>query len=205
MYYTPNVQDQISSPAHNAKYDPTPDNPNLPTPPRTSIADFFHTSEDPLGYGWSYNVYADAAFADYAAYRGYRLSAIDAFFYSGFSWDTFTSEINAGRPMMFIVDTSGSGSTDHAIPVIGYDDRGVEGLWYAMYTTWSEDETVIWEPFRGIQQGSPWGIASATFVRPLDAPVPEPRSVVLIVVAAMLGVAVRRSGTRRCKKSQTCK
>ena len=42
VYTESNVQDQISSPAHNAKYNPTPDIPNsiLPVPPKTSIADF---------------------------------------------------------------------------------------------------------------------------------------------------------------------
>lgn len=192
VFYTPNVQDQISSPAHNAKYDPTPDNPNLPTPPSTSIADFFHTSQDPLGYGWTYNFYADSAFTGYAAYRGYHFSAFDEYFYGDLSWNTFTSEIDAGRPVMFIVDTSGTGSTDHAIPVIGYEDRGAGGLWYGMYTTWSEDETVVWEPFRGIQPGVPWGIASATFVRPLDNPIPEPASIVLIMLAGILGISFRR-------------
>ncbi|MDY6901512.1 MAG: hypothetical protein SWZ49_26055, partial [Cyanobacteriota bacterium] len=54
VYLTSQVQDQISSPEHNAKYNPTPDNPNLPTPAFTSIADWFRTSVDPLNYGWSY-------------------------------------------------------------------------------------------------------------------------------------------------------
>ncbi len=39
LYLTANVQDQISSPAHNAKYDPDPDVSSLPVPPKTSIAD----------------------------------------------------------------------------------------------------------------------------------------------------------------------
>jgi hypothetical protein len=41
---TENVQDQISSPQHNAKYDSTPDDLTLPVPPPTSLADFMHTS-----------------------------------------------------------------------------------------------------------------------------------------------------------------
>lgn len=47
----------------------------------------------------------------------------------------------------------GADRQDHAIPVIGYDDRGADGLWYGMHTTWSEDETVVWEPFRGSNKG----------------------------------------------------
>jgi hypothetical protein len=197
VYDTSNVQNQISSPAHNAKYDPTPDDPTLPIPPQTSIADFFHTSVDPLGFGWSYESYAPTAFTGYAAYRGYHFASYDQYFYSGFSWGTLTMQINAGLPMMFLVDTSGSGTTDHFVPVVGYDDRGAGGLWYGIYTTWSEAETVEWEPFRGIAPGNAWGIAYATFVTPLDAPVPEPTSMLLVMSAAILGLAFRRHLAQR--------
>jgi hypothetical protein len=188
VFLTAKVQDQISSPAHNAKYNLTPGDPNLPASPETSVADFFNTSN-----GWSYQNYADAAFTGYAASRGYQVASSYDYFYSGFSWNRFTDEINAGRPMMFLVDITGSGSSDHFVPVVGYDDRGAEGLWYGMYTTWSESETVVWEPFRGIQSGNPWGIAYGTFVTPLDSAVPEPTTFVLaMTVVGLVGIAYRR-------------
>lgn len=167
---TVNVQDQISSPAHNAKYDPTPDAAG-PVPPMTSIADYFGTSVDPLPYGASYVAMADDAFTGYANYRSYTFNSWNVTYSSGdFSWATFTSEIDAGRPMLFSVDSSGNGTTDHGVPVFGYEDRGTDGLWYALYDTWSEDETPRWEKFQGLSDAYSWGIGYATFVRPADCP-----------------------------------
>jgi len=67
---TSNVKNQISSPTHNAKYDPTPDNPSLPVPEKNSIASWFDTSVGSLQYGWSYLSRSDDAFEGYADYRG---------------------------------------------------------------------------------------------------------------------------------------
>ncbi|MDJ0619416.1 MAG: C39 family peptidase [Calothrix sp. MO_192.B10] len=179
VYLTPQVQDQISSPEHNAKYNPTPDNPNLPTPTFTSIADWFRTSVDPLNFGWSYLSFADDAFKGYANFRGYDFDAQNKRFSnqsseSLFNWDDLVSEIDSNRPLMFLVDTDGNGGTDHFVPVMGYDDRGAEGRFYGLYTTWSEDETIVWKPFQDL--GNSWGVGYATFVRPLGSPqsVPEP-------------------------------
>lgn len=72
VFLTQNVQDEISSPQHNAKYHPTPDALG-PVPAFTSIADWFRTSVDPLGFGSSYLIpYARDAFIGYASYRGYH-------------------------------------------------------------------------------------------------------------------------------------
>ena len=196
VFLTANVQDQISSPAHNAKYDWYPDSSGLPDPSDTSIADFFHTSEGGLDYGWSFQSYAASTFIDYAAYRGYQFSSFYEYYYDGFSWDQFTGEINAGRPMMFLVDTEGSGNTDHFVPVIGYDDRGTDGLWYGLYTTFEEAETVVWEPFRGMESGNTWGIGYATFVRPESAPdgspVPESGRALLVGFAGLFAIVCGR-------------
>ncbi len=161
--YTINVQDEISSPAHNAKYDPTPDNPSLPDPPKTSIADFFHTSENPSSYGWTFLSYIEPGMESYAALRGQPLDAwtvtVDTT-----TWHMFVDEIDAGHPSVFLVDTNGDRITDHFVPVLGYDDRGAEGLWYGAYTTWSESETVSWFPFQSMGSGRSWGIGYVTFV-----------------------------------------
>ena len=151
VFLTTNVQDQISSPEHNAKYDPTPDDPGLPDPSDTSIADWFRTSEDPLDYGWSYLSYSDDAFSRYANYRGYTLNSwYEPYGDDWFAWSDLTGEIDAGRPLMFLVDSDGDGGTDHFVPVFGYEDRIGAGQWYACYTTWSEFETVEWYQFRGM-------------------------------------------------------
>ncbi len=192
VYLTSNVQDHISSPEHNAKYDGW-DDPSLPVPPKTSIADWFMTSVDPLPDGWSYQSDAPGAFTGYGAYRGYNFSAWDkAYGPDGFTWSAFRGEINAGRPMLFLVDSSGVGETDYFVPVFGYDDRGQDGLWYVMYTTWSVEETVEWRPFQGMGDEWDWGVGYATFVQPEGPPVPEPGTWILLGSGILTALGLRR-------------
>lgn len=185
--FTGNIQDQISSPAHNAKYDPHPDDASLPTPPNTSQACWFRTSVN-QPYGWSWLSYADDCFIGYAEYRGYECTAWNETFGSQFTWADLMGEIEAGRPMMFLVDTDGNGGTDHFVPVLGYQEMG--GVqYYGCYTTWSENESVIWKQFRGM--GDAWWVGYATFVNI----VPERTSSLMM---AMAGLAVsRRSAIAR--------
>ncbi len=186
---TANVQDEISSPAHNAKYDPTPDNPALPVPEMTSIACWFGTSVDPVPYGGSYQSWACGMFEAYAASRGYDcISTQD--YYGIFGWEDLVAEIDAGRPMMFLVDFTGDGECDHFVPVFGYDDRGAAGRYYACYTTWSENEDVVWKQLRWLSSSYSWGVGVATYVQI----VPEPSSLAMLAAAAvgMLFFAKRR-------------
>lgn len=188
LYLTANVQDQISSPEHNAKYDPTPD-ADLPEPVWTSIADWFQTSVGGLDYGWSYLGYADDAFEGYADYRGYDFDSWYESLASGaFTWEDLVAEIDAGRPMMFLVDSSGSGSTDHFVPVVGYDDRGEDGLWYGLYTTWVEFENVVWKQFRPMSSDYTWGVSYGIFVQPI----PEPGTAVIVGAGAVILLRRRR-------------
>jgi hypothetical protein len=194
---TVNVQDQISSPAHNAKYDPTPDDPNLPEPPKTSIACWFETSVDPEDYGWSYQSKADDALQRYARYRGYGAATSSYEYYGAFTWSDLVGEINAGHPMMFLVDSDGNGGTDHFVPVLGYEDRGSLGQFYACYTTWTETETVEWYQFRGMSSSYPWGVACGTYFA-----IPEPSTLALLGTGCV-GLAVcvlrRRKLLARCR------
>jgi hypothetical protein len=164
---TANVQDQISSPAHNAKYDPTPDNSSLPVPAKTSIADYLGTSVDPLGYGSTYTSNIIYGMTGYASYRGYASTATQYTYLAGLislTWSKLKSEIDAGRPMVFNVDSDGNGSNDHSVPVIGY--QTVSGVnYYGCYTTWSEDETVQWFRFRGMSSSYTFGISSGESFR----------------------------------------
>jgi len=184
LYWTDNVKDQISSPEHNAKYDHE-DDANLPVPPMASIADWFGTSVDPLDYGWSYLSHADDAFIGYADYRGYEFDAWYESLGSGlFTWEELMTEIDGGRPMMFLVDSDGNGGTDHFVPVLGYDDRGDEGLWYGVYSVsiFGELENVLWKQFRPMSGDYKWGVGHGIFVHP----VPEPAALILIALGTIV-------------------
>ncbi len=202
VFLTSNVQDQISSPAHNAKYDPSPDVAILPVPPKTSIADFFRTSVN-QAYGWSWQGDAPAAFTGYSAYRGYEFSATVAY-YGGSLWSDLVREIGQNHPSMFLVDSDGNGSTDHFVPVLGYDDRSLEGLglWYGYYTTWGEGETIQWSQYHGMSIGDSWGVYASTFVDPVSSPVPEPTTVLLLGagLAVLAGCGKYRPRTDRRRK-----
>lgn len=167
---TPNVQDHISSPNHNAKYDPTPDDPDLPIPEPTGIADFMGTSVDPLEYGFTYISNLVDGFEGYANLRGYDVNSSTLTNYedntpAGSQWMTYVNEIDAGRPVQLTVDIDGDGSIEHCVTGIGYEDRGADGQWYAMYTTWSESETPIWERFQPTSVYEPWSVGYVTPVR----------------------------------------
>ncbi len=178
---TATVRDEISSPAHNAAYN-FGGHRLKKDPPDTSIADFFHTSEN-IPNGWSWVAYADDAFTGYANYRGYSDWNAWNENFNNIGWADIVNEIDNNRPMMFLVDSKGTGETNHYITVLGYEDRGEDGLWYGAYTTDHEDETVHWYRFRGMSEEYAGGIGFVTFIRagaPDAASVPEPSTLLLI-------------------------
>lgn len=184
---TANVQDQISSPAHNAKYDSNPDVATLPVPAKTSIADWFQTSVN-QPYGWSYASDAigpNGAFEGYATYRGYHCMTDSAAAGYSSGWNFLVTEIDAGRPMLFLVDSDGDRSTDHFVPVFGYEDRGSAGLWYECYTTWTETETPAWYEYRPMSSAYTWGVAYEASVQFDALSVPEPSAIALMGTAVL--------------------
>ena len=164
--YTENVKEQISSTAHKLKYDSKPDNSSLPVPPDTSLADFWHTSEGSLDYGWSYTSYMDDAYRNYASLQGYNFAS--AFFTR--EWEYLIAEIDSGFPVAAYVDSSGNGSGDHFIPIFGYDERE-DGQYYASYNTWHESESIDWCFFGPPSNDYSFGINSLAYIHPLDNPI----------------------------------
>ena len=170
---TSSVADEIASPGHidftlSGGPEPSQD---------TSIAEFFGTSEDGLAHGWSYFHKAVDAFEGYSAYRGYDDWTAQNYVYgTSFVWNDLIAEIDAGRPMMFLVDSDGNNSEDHFITVLGYDNTDTGNPLYGFYNTWTEDETINWTRFRGIDDES-WGVYGATLVTPA---VPVPSSILLL-------------------------
>ena len=150
---TSNVQDQDPQPPeHNAKYDEALDNPDLPVPPNTSIADFMGTSEGSLDYGYTSTSLIPGGLTDYIAYEGYMFDAG----YMTVIWDNLIAEINFGDPVKV-------GISGHSMIAFGYDDRGEDGLWYAAYNTYHEAETIDWYPFSNL--------INIAYLHPLEAPV----------------------------------
>lgn len=156
--------------------------------PDDCVADFMHTSQSRYGnqYGWSW--YSDVApsFTDYCNYRlpGYKATATDHTFWGDLTFASYRKEIDANRPVVFLVDSNGDGGTDHFITGIGYNSMGQ----YGYYNTW--DTNVHWSNFAGMTSGSPWGIYGATY---FNLQVPEPASIyVLICGLATAGGLLRR-------------
>jgi len=129
-----------------------------------SIADFMKTSQSvhALRYGWSSSRWIEDAFEDYIHYKAPEYSVMVRFLTmeDDLTWDLFRSEMDAGRPVLLIVDTDGDGETDHAGTAIGYDDS--EGQMYAVYDSWDTDPH--WYEFKQMGPGQQWGIYGAALV-----------------------------------------
>ena len=146
-----------------------------------SVADFMHTSRssEGLAYGWSYTNMAGPAFVDYVQSRltGVTARYQTLYYGSSLTFATLQQEIDAGRPLVLSVDSSGDGVTDHAIVGIGY--RETSGFpEYACWDTWSA--TVRWQQFRGLSPSYDWGVYGGTSLSltasasPSPSPSPDP-------------------------------
>ncbi len=140
-----------------------------------SVADFMRTSRssDGLYYGWSWSDLMIPAWRDYVSLRNpnYLPTAANYFMIGSsqppLSWTVLTNEIDAGRPMVFLVDSNGDGLADHAVTVIGY--RDIPAQQYAAWDTWYA--AVRWANFGPVEAGRPWGIAMGlSFALSCNAP-----------------------------------
>jgi hypothetical protein len=152
--------------------------------PSNCIADFMHTSwsADWNRYGWSWSDMIGTAWIHYVNLVApeYEPQYEDFFQYGKpVTWEVLKGEINANRPMVFLVDTDGNGNTDHFVTVIGYrESQGFRE--YACLDTWAPADVVRWEKFLPMSAGAPWGIYSGTrFIlnaspEPTPTPTPTP-------------------------------
>ena len=139
------------------------------------VADFMHTSwsADGLAYGWSYTSMAGPAFVAYVQSRlsGVTASYRNLYFGSSLTFTALKQEIDAGRPLVLCVDSSGDGVIDHAVVGIGY--REISGYpEYACWDTWYS--TVRWQQFRATSSSYAWGVYGATSLSLVSGPSPSP-------------------------------
>lgn len=126
------------------------------------IADFMDTSKSTRTnyYGWSWSSDIKTAWMSYVALRdsSYTPSCTEYYWSGtpGLTWSVLQTEIDANRPMVFLVDTDADGYTDHFVTVVGYRDTSGFNE-YGCLDTWAP-AGVRWETFAGLAQGNNWGI-----------------------------------------------
>ncbi len=133
--------------------------------PDDCVADYMKTSQSYHNnyYGWSWFSHVGPAMENYVNALGHSdyLVTVDNLYMHGpstLNWDSYRAEIDAGRPMVFLVDTNGDGGTDHFVTAIGYATaNGVPK--YACLNTW--DTGIHWFDFAPMAPGQPWGIYGA--------------------------------------------
>ena len=189
---TADVDAMIASPEHVADYAEPIDSKStgiLPDKSSTggahennSVADWMQTSRSSRDnyYGWSWFSNLDDGLEGYAHWQGYADANAWSQSWGAFEWSDLVGEVDAGRPMLLLVDRDGNGGSDHIVTAIGYDATTNQ---YAAHTTW--DYSVHWYDFAGIGAGQQWGIYGATFFDPGSLPgAPDTAAPTAAVVAA---------------------
>jgi hypothetical protein len=133
--------------------------------PNNCVADYMLTSQSASNnyYGWSWASDVGPAMKSYVDALGMPDCLVTQRMLrmgSTLTWDSFKAEIDAGRPMVLLVDTDGDNSTDHFVTAVGYDDGTSE---YACHDTW--DSNVHWYEFQGMGSGRHWGVWGGTTFR----------------------------------------
>ena len=136
--------------------------------PDNCVADYMKTSQSRYGnyYGWSWFSHVAPALRDYVKaleQSGYEV-AVSSLLTGpwGLNWNSFCAEIDAGRPMVLLVDSDGDGETDHFATAVGYDIAdGVRE--YACLNTW--DTRIHWFEFAPMASGQSWGVCCGVTLR----------------------------------------
>lgn len=135
--------------------------------PDHCLADWMKTSQSAYWnrYGWGWFSTVRPALIGYVRWLGrpdYAVAAEDYWmsYTPTLSWEVFRAEIDAGRPVVLLVDTGGDGWTDHFVTAVGYDEATHA---YGCLNTW--DEYVWWHKFAPLGVGQAWGIYGGTTFR----------------------------------------
>lgn len=126
------------------------------------LADYMKTSQSfyTNWYGHSWFTHVGPALRDYVRqvfgpgnYAGVttNLRALDG----SMSWDNLRAEIDAGRPLILLVDETGEGDM-RFVTAVGYGTLG-QTQRYACYNTIDAD--LHWYEFALMAPGQPWGIS----------------------------------------------
>lgn len=142
--------------------------------PNDCVADLMRTSQSYYSnyYGWSWYSDVDNAMQGYVSMVAphYTATVVNQP-WGTFTWNSFRAEIDAGRPVVLLVDTDGDGGTDHFVTAYGYRDDGGTNQ-YACRDTW--DTGIHWYNFAQMASGRPWGIYGATTFRLSGSVAPGP-------------------------------
>jgi hypothetical protein len=125
-----------------------------------SVADYMHTSWSSDGnfYGWSWSSKVATAFTSYVIQKNsqYVPQANQYYMGSTLTWSVLTNEIDHNRPMVFLVDSNGDGSTDHFVTVVAYSDTPT--LQYGCLDTWYPYDQIRWCEFKPMSSSYAWGV-----------------------------------------------
>ncbi len=133
------------------------------------LADFMGTSwsvHDML-YGWSMGSRVAPAFESYIGMRNPEYAPLaeqHLGVHMELTWELLTSEIDAGHPMVFLVDTVGDGFSDHFVTVVGYSSDPFQH--YGCLDTWDPVDEIRWCEFAPYDVGQPWGVYRGYTFRP---------------------------------------
>jgi hypothetical protein len=148
---------------------PAPIQPDLSEPPPgdehadNCVADFMKTSQSASSNYWGWSWFSDVgpSVENYVSWLGvgYTATSTNHYWWGTLNWGLLQSEINAGRPMVFLVDTDADGGTDHFVTVVGYDSPGGVQK-YGCLDTWGSPG-VDWYNFQQMGSGVSWGVYGA--------------------------------------------
>jgi hypothetical protein len=145
--------------------DPLPDLSELPEGDEHAdecLADFINTSQSVHDnyYGWGWFSHLGPGVEDYVSWldQGYTATSANHYWYTTLNWTLLQTEIDAGRPLIFSVDSNADGSADHFVTVVGYDSPGGVQK-YACHNTWST--SVSWYGFQQMSSGVSYGVSKA--------------------------------------------